>query len=114
MKQKLISKYRGTAMSQAINLKDAGSKLRNLVQSLRSANEECEVKDDTGQTVAVVLPADKYESYQAYQRQREADFAVFDRVADAFKDVDPNELETRINQAAEEVKADRNVRRATV
>lgn len=101
-------------MSQAINLKDAGSKLRNLVQSLRSANEECEVKDDTGQTVAVVLPAERYESYQAYQRQREADFAVFDEIDEAFKDIDPEELQARIDQAAEEVKAEANAKRVGV
>ena len=60
-------------MSQAINLKDTGSAFRDLVQALRSSNEACEVKDDTGQTVAVVLPAERYASYQEYQCHREAE-----------------------------------------
>ncbi len=98
-------------MSQAINLKDAGSELRNLVQSIRSANEECEVKDDVGQTVAVVLPAERYESYQAYQRRRDANFAVLDRFAEKTKGYDPDFIEAQIEKAVEEVKAKSRAKR---
>ena len=100
-------------MSQTMKIKDVGGRFSQLVRSLRSSNETCEVTDESGQTVAVVLPAERYESYQAYQRWREADFAILDEVAEAFKDVDPDELEARINQAVEEVNAERNARRAT-
>ena len=92
-------------MSQILNLKDGGSKFRQMIQSIKGSNETCEVTDESGQTVAVVLPVERYESYQAYLRQREEDFAVFDDVAEAFKDVDPDDLQTQINQATDEVKA---------
>ena len=93
-------------MSHARKIKEVGRKFGQLVRSLRSTNGTCEVTNDLGQTVAVVLPAERYASYQAYLREREADFAVFDQVAEAFKDVDPDELQARINQAVDEVKAE--------
>ena len=89
-------------MSQVLNLKDSDSKFRQLVQSLCSNDEACEVKNDRGQTVAVLLPAERYASYRTYMRQKAEDFAVFDRVAEAFKDVD--DLSARIDQAVDEVK----------
>ncbi len=100
-------------MSQVLNLKEVGDRLRQLVQSLRSSNEECEIKDEEGQTVAVVLPAERYESYQVYLRQREQDFAVFDEVDEALKDFGPEELQARVDQAVEEVKTKYNMKRAT-
>ena len=42
---------------------------------------------------------------ELYQRQREADFAVFHEVDEALKGYDPEELQARIDQAVEEVKA---------
>ena len=86
-------------MSQSMNLNDGGSKFSQIVQSLSASKEACEIKNNQGQTVAIVLPVERYESYQAYLRQREKDFAVIDRVAGAFEDLDPDELQLRINQA---------------
>ncbi len=87
-------------MSPVLNLRDSDSKFRQLIQSLCSTDEACEVKNDRGQTVAVLLPKERYASYQTYMRQKAENFAVFDRVAEAFKDVD--ELSAKIDQAVAE------------
>jgi hypothetical protein len=60
------------------------------------------VRDEQDQPVAVVLPMEMYESLQG---QREKDFAVFDEVDETLKGCDPEELQARIDQAVEEVKA---------
>ena len=98
-------------MSQVLKLKDAGSKLRQVVESLRKKKEEYILQNDQDEAVAVVMPIESYEFYQAYLREREADFAIFDRVAEAFEDVDPEELQAKIDQATEEVKAKYNAQR---
>lgn len=100
-------------MTQILKLKDASPPWRRLIGELRTRVQESIIKDDNDQTVAVVLPIEHYESYQAYLRQREADFAVFDDLSEAFKEVDPDELQTRIDQAVDEVKTEYNARRAT-
>ena len=63
-----------------LSLKDSDSKFRQIVQSLCSTDEACEIKNDQGQTVAVLLPTKRYASYQTYLRQKAEDFAVFDRI----------------------------------
>jgi hypothetical protein len=88
-------------MSQAINLKEAGSRLQKLIQSLRSSNEECEVKDERGETVAVILPADQY---VIFQKEWDEDFKVFHEVAKDLKGYSAEELQTRVDQAVEDVK----------
>ncbi len=93
-------------MSRVLNLKEVDNRLQKLVQSLRSSNEECEVKDERGDTVAVVLPVERYESYQAHQRRREANFAILDKVAEDLKDYDPDFIEGLIEKAEAEVKAE--------
>lgn len=99
-------------MSQTIKIEDSDNKFSQIVQSLRTANEPYEITDNDGQIVAVVLSSASYETYQAYQKQREADFAILDDVAEAFKDVPPDELTSRIDQAVEEVKILSNTQRA--
>jgi hypothetical protein len=97
-------------VSQILNLKDGGSKLRQIVQSLRASKEECEVQNEEGQTVAVVLPMERYKSYQTYLRQREADFAVLDEIAEDLKDYDPDFIERQIDKAVAEVKAQAKIK----
>lgn len=100
-------------MAQILKLKDASSSWRRRISELRTKPQESIIKDDNDQAVAVVLPIERYESYQAYLRQREADFAVFDDVAGAFREVGLDELQARIDQAVDEVKTEHNARRAT-
>ncbi len=88
-------------MSQVFNLKEAGSKFRELVQSLRSSNEACEVRNEKGQMVAVVLPAERY---RLYQQEWEKDFVAVDRIRDKMRDNDPDYVETQIVNAVSEIK----------
>ena len=55
-------------MAQVLNRKDSDNKFCQIVQSLCSTDEACEVKNDRGQTVAVLLPEERYASYQTYMR----------------------------------------------
>ena len=87
-------------MSQVINLKDADSRIQKLVQSIRSSNEECEVIDEQGDTVAVILPADQY---ALFQKEWEDDFKVFHDVAEDLRGHSAEELQARVDQAVEEV-----------
>ena len=98
-------------MAQILKLKDASAPWRKLIASLRTKPQEGIVKDEADQTVAVVLPIERYESYQAYLRQREEDFAVLDQVDEDLKDYDPDFIEAQIEKAVSEVKAESNEKR---
>ena len=76
-----------------LNLKEAGRRFRELVQSLRSSNEACEVRNEKGQMVAVVLPVERY---RLYQQEWEKDFVAVDRIRDKMRDNDPDYVETQI------------------
>ena len=82
-----------------LNLKEAGSKLQELVQSLRSSHEACEVRNEAGQMVAVVLPVERY---RLYQQQWEKDFVTVDQIRDKMRDNDPDYVETQIVKAVAE------------
>ena len=92
-------------MAQILKLKDADRPLRDFIDSLRGNSEECVIQDEDEKTVAAVLPAREYDRYQDYLRRREQNFAVIDRIREKMKDVDPDELQARIDQSVEEVKA---------
>ena len=101
-------------MSQAINLKEADSRLQGLVEALCSSNEMCEVKDERGRTIAAVLPASRYASYQAYLRRRAQHFAVLDRLAEKMKGYSPDFIEAQVEKAVNEVKSEARARRQDV
>lgn len=98
-------------MAQILKLKDASAPWRKLIASLRTKPQEGIVKDEKDQIVAVVLPIERYESYQAYLRQREEDFAVLDEVDKDLKDYDPDFIEAQIEKAVAEVKAESKEKR---
>ena len=92
-------------MAQILKLKDASVPWRKLIDAFREKPEEGVVQDENDQVVAVVVPPQQYTSYQNYLRQREEDFTVFDEVAENMKQYDPEEIQDRVDQAVEEVKA---------
>lgn len=93
------------AMADTLKLRDADQKVRDFFNARLSSGEEVVVRDENDETVAAVLPAKQYQSYQEYLRRREQNFAVLDRIAAKTKDLDPDEIERKIDQAVEEVKA---------
>ena len=92
-------------MSQTLKLRDADINVREFINACRTANEEYVIQDDDDETVAVMMPADQYEAFRSYQRRREQNFAILDRIAAKTKDLDPDVIESKIEQAVEEVKA---------
>lgn len=88
-------------MAQVLKLKDAGKRWQEAIDTLRQKPQEGVVRDEQDQPVAVVLPMELYENLQ---RERKADFAIFDEVDEALKNYSPEELQARIDQAVEEVK----------
>lgn len=100
-------------MAETVKLRDTDQKVRDFFNARRSSGEEAVVQDENDETVAVVLPRDRYASYQIYLRQREEDFAIFDEIDEKLKGYDPDQLQAAIDQAVEEVKAKSRPRGAT-
>lgn len=98
-------------MSQVMKLQDVASKFSDLVESFRQKKDECIVQDEQDRPVAVVLPFERYENYQAYLNQRERDFAIFDEIDEKMKGYDPDFIEAQIEKAVEEVKVKYNAER---
>ena len=98
-------KTKAPAMPQTLKLRDANVNVREFINTCRTSNEEYVIQDEDDQTVAALLPANQYASYQTYVRRREQNFAVIDRIREKMKGFDPDEIQARIDQAVEEVKA---------
>ena len=92
-------------MTQILKLRDADRKVRDFFNARNTSGEECIIQGDDDQPIAAILPAQQYEAYQQYLKRREQNFAVLDRIAQKTKEVDPEIIEGKINQAVEEVKA---------
>ena len=93
-------------VSQTLELEDTGGKFRQVVESFREKQEACVIQDDEDRPVAVVLPIERYESYEAYRRRREENFAVLDRIAEKMQGYDPDYVESQIEKAVAEVKTE--------
>lgn len=93
-------------MTQMIQLQNSDESLRRMVETCRNQNEECVIQDNQNQPVAVMMPIERYESYQAYLKQRQKNFAILDAVAEDLKNYEPDFIENQIEKAVQEVKAD--------
>jgi len=111
LKTLVPNQKRVRAMAQILKLKDTDRPIRDFFSTYRTATEECVIQGEDNQTVAAVLPAKQYEIYQDYRRRREQNFAVVDRIREKMKGFDPEEVQARIDQAVEEVKAESRAKR---
>ena len=93
-------------MAQMIQLQNSDETLRRMVETCRNQNEECVIQDNQNRPVAVMMPIERYESYQAYLKQKEKNFAILDTVAEDLKNYEPDFIESQIEKAVHEVKAD--------
>lgn len=93
-------------MAQLIQLQNSDETLRRMVETCRNQNEECVIQDNQNRPVAVMMPIERYESYQAYLKQKEKNFAILDTVAEDLKNYDPDFIRSQIEKAVQEVKAD--------
>lgn len=92
-------------MAQMIQLQNSDETLRRMVETCRNQNEECVIQDNQNRPVAVMMPIERYESYQAYLKQKEKNFAILDTVAEDLKNYEPDFIENQIEKAVQEVKA---------
>lgn len=95
-------------MAQMIQLQNSDETLRRMVETCRNQNEECVIQDNQNRPVAVMMPIERYESYQAYLKQKEKNFAILDTVAEDLKNDKPDFIERQIENAVQEVKAEAN------
>ena len=93
-------------MAQMIQLQNSDESLRRMVETCRNQNEECVIQDNQNQPVAVMMPIERYESYQAYLEQKEKNFAILDTVAEDLKNYEPDFIENQIEKAVHEVKSE--------
>ena len=63
------------------------------------------VIEKSGVPVAALVSADDLEHLRRYEEQRREDFAVLDRIREAFKDVPAEEIEREVARAIAEVRA---------
>ena len=92
-------------MAQMIQLQNSDKALRRMVETCRNQNEECVIQDNQNRPVAVMMPIERYKSYQAYLKQKEKNFAILDTVAEDLKNYEPDFIESQIEKAVKEVKA---------
>lgn len=69
------------------------------------------VLEDAGNPVAVLVSTEDFARLQRYDAEREADFAVIDRMGAAFADVPPEEIEREVAKALAEVRAEMRAER---
>lgn len=93
-------------MAQMIQLQNSDEALRRMVETCRNQNEECVIQDNQNRPVAVMMPIERYKSYQAYLKQKEKNFAILDTVAEDLKNYEPDFIENQIEKAVQEVKAE--------
>ena len=93
-------------MAQMIQLQNSDETLRRMVETCRNQNEECVIQDNQNRPIAVMMPIERYESYQAYLKQKEKNFAILDTVSEDLKNYEPDFIERQIEKAVQEVKAE--------
>ncbi len=86
-------------MAQMIQLQNSDEALRRMVETCRNQNEECVIQDNQNRPVAVMMPIERYESYQAYLKQKGKNFAILDTVAEDLKNYEPDFIESQIESS---------------
>src|SRR5207237_1128174 len=89
---------------------EARERLSELVEAV-ARREKQVMLENAGHAVAALVSADDLKRLRRYDAKREADFAVLDRMSDAFKDVPDEELEREIEKAIAEVRAEMRAER---
>jgi prevent-host-death family protein len=65
------------------------------------------VIEKSGIPVAAIVSADDLQQLRRFEEQRREDFAVLDRMREAFKDVSPEEIEREVARAVAQVRAEK-------
>jgi hypothetical protein len=84
--------------------------LRELLAAA-AAREKVVIIHEQGKAVAALISPADLARLRRYDAQREADFAVIERMREAFKDVPDDELEREVAKALAEVRAEMRAER---
>lgn len=85
------------------------SEVKSLLAPLASEVSRNEVRvivEEAGQPVAALVSVEDFERWSRMDREREARFAVIDRMRAAFADVPTEEIEQEVAKALAEVRAE--------
>ena len=73
--------------------------------------QERVVIERSGVPVAAIISARDLERFQKFERRRDADFAILDKIREAFRGVPPEELEREAARGLAEARAERRAQR---
>ena len=90
-------------ITRTITISDIETRLAPLVEEV-SRNELRVIVEASGTPVAALVSVADLERWSRVDRERDARFAVLDRLREAFADVPPEELEQEIATALAEVR----------
>jgi prevent-host-death family protein len=96
-------------MKRTISAVEARKRLGELLESVYYRGDEI-VIERAGKPMAVVIPSSRYE---AIERKRERMWQLIAEAHERNKDVPPEVLEREIEQAIQEVRAERRAREAS-
>ena len=99
-----------TIPTESLKFTEARTRLSSILD--RVLQQEVRVRIYKGNTpVAAIISIKDLDRLEAYERRREQAFRNMERISEAFRDVDPDELEMRVNEAVAQVRAEMNAER---
>ncbi|MFN8560028.1 MAG: type II toxin-antitoxin system Phd/YefM family antitoxin [Dehalococcoidia bacterium] len=96
-------------MTQTIAASEARQHFSQLLNQV-FRREKRVVIEKSGVPVAALVSADDLEQLRRFEEQRREDFAVLDRIREAFRGVPAEEIEQEVARALAEVRAERRSR----
>jgi len=93
-----------------MTVSEAGTKLALVVDQVSKTRTRVVVEED-GVPVAAVVSTRDLDRLDRFDAERDADFAIFDEIGAAFRDVDPDEIERETAKALAEVRAEMRAER---
>jgi prevent-host-death family protein len=99
-----------TIPTESLKFTEARAKLSSILD--RVFKGEVRIRIFKGTTpIAAIISIKDLERLEWYELRREQAFKHMERVSEAFRDVDPDELEMRINEAVTQVRAEMDAER---
>ena len=100
----------GTIPTESLKFTEARSKLSSLLD--RVFRQEVRIRIYKGTTpIAAIISIKDLERLEAYERRREQAFDRMERFSENFRDVSPEELEMRVDEAIAQVRAQMDTER---
>lgn len=91
--------------TETVKASEARQRFAELVNKVHRGEARVLI-EKSGMPAAVLISADDYRRFRWMEQARDEEFAAVDRIADAFKDEDPEEIEHEALKAVKEVRAD--------